>query len=65
MNLSLENAITGAQGKAAGIFPVDLARILCSVQYADWEVIKWIDAPDPESYIKQLDELGKRLILLK
>ena len=26
MNLSLNEAITGAQGKAAGVFPVDLAR---------------------------------------
>ena len=28
--LALNEAITGAQGKAAGIFPADLARLLCT-----------------------------------
>jgi len=62
---SILGAISGAQGKAAGFFPVDLARALCSVKHSDWELVRWIEAPDPEQYIKQLNELGESLILLK
>ena len=59
------DAISGTQGKAAGVFPVDLARVLCSVNRSDWELVRWIEAPDPEEYIQQLNELGKSLIILK
>ena len=45
MNLSLTEAITGAQGKAAGVFPADLARLLCSGTQADWEAVRSIHAP--------------------
>lgn len=61
---SILDAITGVQGKAAGVFPVDLARVLCSVNRSDWELVQWIEAPDPEQYIQQLNDLGERLILL-
>jgi hypothetical protein len=64
-NLSLHDAITGAQGKAAGIFPADLARVLCSVQKADWESIRWITAPPLETFISQLIQLGDDLLLSK
>lgn len=40
LGLSLTPAIIGAQGKAAGIFPVDLARALCSVTRSDWELVR-------------------------
>jgi hypothetical protein len=63
MNLSLHDAITGAQGKAAGVFPADLGRVLCSVKSADWESIRWITAPPVETYIAQLNQLGERLLL--
>ena len=63
--LSLKKAISGAQGKAAGVFPVDLARVLCSASQSDWELVRWITAPNPEQFIKQLDELGKGLIFLE
>jgi hypothetical protein len=62
LSLSLAKAIAGAQGKAAGVVPVDLARVLCSAPRSDWEMIRWIDAPDPDEFISQLDELGKGLI---
>lgn len=65
MNLSLQEAINGAQGKAIGIFPADLARVLCSAQRADWEVVRWIEPPEAESFIAQLNELGDKLLLLK
>lgn len=64
-NLSLQEAITGAQGKAAGIFPADLARVLCSVRKEDWEAILWIDAPPVKTFISQLTELGDNLLLAK
>jgi hypothetical protein len=62
--LSLSDAITGAQGKAAGVFPVDLARVLCSATQADWEAVRWVDPPDPEKFVAQLRELGESLIFL-
>jgi hypothetical protein len=61
--LSLRNAITNAQSKAAGVFPADLARVLCSAQRKDWEVIRWIKAPPVEAFISQLNELGESLVL--
>ena len=64
MGLSLQEAITGAQGKAIGVFPADLARVLCSVKRADWEIIRWMEPPDAESFIVQLNELGEKLLLL-
>jgi len=64
-NLSLHDAITGAQGKAVGVFPADLARVLCSVQKADWESIRWITAPPLETFISQLIQLGDDLLLSK
>ena len=63
MNLSLRDAITGAQGKAAGIFPADLGRALCSVTRADWEAIRWIEAPPVETFIAELNTLGEDLLL--
>ncbi|CAG0994208.1 hypothetical protein ANAEL_02481 [Anaerolineales bacterium] len=63
--LSLHDAITGAQGKAAGIFPADLARVLCSVQKADWESIRWITVPPLDTFISQLTQLGDNLLLSK
>lgn len=62
-NLSLKSAITGAQGKAIGVFPADLARVLCSVTREDWEVIRWINAPPVEAYLAQLNKLGEDLLL--
>lgn len=62
-NISLQDAITNAQSKAAGIFPADLARVLCSVTREDWEAIRWINAPPAEIFISQLMKLGEGLVL--
>jgi predicted nucleotidyltransferase component of viral defense system len=40
MNLSLEAAISGAKGKAAGIFPADLARALLSASPSAYNLIR-------------------------
>ena len=44
MSLPLRPAIHDASSKAAGIFPADLARVLCS-KAEDWPVVQWIDPP--------------------
>ena len=65
MNLSLSDALTGAQGKAAGVFPLDLARVLLSATVADWEQIRWVDAPSANRFVADLHTLGESLILLQ
>jgi hypothetical protein len=61
--LSLKEAITGAQGKAIGIFPADLARVLCSIQRSDWEAVRWIHAPPVDVFLSQVNHLGEKLLL--
>ena len=64
-NLSLQAAITGAQSKAAGVFPADLGRVLCSVQKEDWESVRWIQPPPAENFMSQLNQLGENLLLIR
>jgi len=64
MKLSLEEAITGAQGKAAGIFPADLSRVLLSASKADLDVIRWIKTPSVYEFLRDLHQLGEKLILV-
>ncbi len=63
LGLSLSAALEGAQSKAAGIFPVDVARLLCTASRKDWELIRWIEAPEPDQFLDSLRELGEALIL--
>lgn len=65
MGLSITDAIQGAQSKAAGVFPVDLARVLCSVNHADWDLVRWIEAPGVEQFVADLQELGEKLIVTR
>lgn len=60
---SLADATTGAQGKAAGVFPADLASVLCSAEHSDWALVQWITPSDPDTFISELVALGKSLIL--
>jgi hypothetical protein len=62
--LSLQEAISGAQGKAAGVFPADLARLLCSVTKADWEAVRWVQSPQVDEYLADLIALGEKLLLV-
>jgi len=64
MGLSIRSAIEGAQGKAAGLFPVDLARSLLSATAADHALIRWIEAPPAEEFLDSLRRLGEDLLLL-
>ncbi|OGR22557.1 MAG: hypothetical protein A2559_00885 [Deltaproteobacteria bacterium RIFOXYD2_FULL_66_9] len=61
--MPLDDAIRGAQSKASGVFPADLGRALCSATSSDWELIRWIEAPDVERFKADLDRLGESLIL--
>src|SRR3990172_2830198 len=63
--LPLSAAITDAHSKAAGIFPPDLARILCSAAKEDWEVVRWAEPPPLETYLKELQRLGDSLIIIE
>jgi hypothetical protein len=64
LGLGLTRAIEGAQGKAAGVFPPDLARALCSANEEDWAAILWHGGPDLGTYLRELHDLGERLLLL-
>jgi hypothetical protein len=65
MGLSLRTALEGASSKAAGIFPADVARLLCTATRADWEVVRWSEKPDPEQFVRDLAELGESLLLIE
>lgn len=65
MNLSCQAALEGAQSKAAGLFPADVARALLTVTSEDWKLVRWIDAPDPARFIADLTEVGERLLLVR
>ncbi len=41
------------------------SRIVQSVTRANWELVRWIDAPEPEQWITDLQALAESLILLK
>lgn len=64
MNLSLEAAISGAKGKAAGIFPADLSRVLLSASQSDYDLIRWIRNPNVDDFIRDLHQLGEKLIIV-
>jgi hypothetical protein len=63
MGLSLEAALENAHSKAAGIFPADVARLLCSATTEDWELIRWIEAPEEKVFRTELQDLGEKLLL--
>ena len=64
MGLSLKEALSGARSKAAGIFPVDLARVLLNTCDEDLAIVHWIDRPDFAKCVKDLHTLGEKLLLL-
>lgn len=62
--LPIADALEGAHGKAAGLFPVDLARPLLSATPSDWKLVRWIEAPPAEEFLADLRRLGEELLLL-
>ena len=63
MGLSIHEAIIAAQGKAAGIFPPDFARVLLSTTESDWELIRWLNPPDVTQFVTDLHKIGEKIIL--
>lgn len=63
LKLSLKDAIGNAQGKAAGIFQPDLARVLLSVEEADWAAVRWVQVPPKDSFLDEVRQLGEDLVL--
>lgn len=63
LHLPLIAAIEGAQGKAAGVFPPDLARVLLSATEDDWRAVRWRHAPESGQFVSALHELGEALLL--
>lgn len=63
MGLSIHEAIRSAQGKAAGIFPPDFARVLLSATKSDWELIRWLNPPDSAQFVGDLHRIGEQIIL--
>ena len=64
MGLSVNEALQGAQGKAAGVFAPDLARVILSATREDWEQIRWIEAPPVEQFLSDLRRIGENLLTL-
>lgn len=62
--LSISAALEGAQGKAAGVFPVDVARVLLSATHEDWQIVRWNHPPEAERFLADLHSVGEGLLLL-
>ena len=62
MGLSLSKAIRNADSKAAGIFPLDVARILYLAEKHDFSIIKWIEKPDFNIIIKDIKKIADKFI---
>jgi len=65
MSLSCRAALEGAQSKAAGLFPVDVARVLLSVTEDDWRLVRWHQAPESGRFLADIRALGEELLLLR
>ncbi len=62
MGLSLSKAIKNAGSKAAGIFPLDVARILYLAERQNFSIIKWIEMPDFGTLIQDIENIADKLI---
>jgi len=47
------------------LFPADLARVILSATPADWELVRWIEAPPLDVFLADLKRLGESLILVE
>jgi len=64
LGLSCEAALEGAQSKAAGLFPADVARALLSVTEEDWRLVRWHEAPESNRFLADLRSIAERLLLI-
>lgn len=63
LGLSIEAAIGDAHSKAAGVFAADLARKLIGASADDWSLVRWIEAPPLEEFLRDLHRLGEELVV--
>jgi hypothetical protein len=63
MHLSPADAIQNASGKAAGLFPPEIARILASVTENDWKVIRWLHPPAFGEFAEGLRTIADSLVI--
>lgn len=61
--LSLRQALDNAGSKSAGVFPADLARVLLGATATDHALVRWIDPPAVDAYVRDLHSLGEGLVL--
>ena len=61
----LERGLVDACARAAELFPVSVARVLLSARRSAWDQVRWRDPPEPERYVRELHQLGERLLLLR
>ena len=64
LRLSLRAALVDATSKAAGIFPADLARVLCSATEQDWALVRWSQPPPLAHFLDDLRRLGEEFTLV-
>jgi predicted nucleotidyltransferase component of viral defense system len=64
LELSCEAALEGAQSKAAGLFPADVARALLSLTEEDWQLVRWHEAPECKRFLADLRSIAERLLLI-
>jgi Nucleotidyl transferase AbiEii toxin, Type IV TA system len=64
LGLSIHEALEGARGKAAGLFPADVARLVLTASEDDWQVIRWYEGPTTDQFLADLRELGESLLLV-
>ena len=62
MGLSLSKAIKNAGSKAAGIFPLEVARILYIAEKQNFSIIKWIEMPNFNTLIQDIKKIADKLI---
>jgi hypothetical protein len=65
LGLPLAVALDGASSKAAGVFPADVARRLCTATVEDWKLVRWIEEPEAEQFVSDLCRLGEELLLVR
>lgn len=63
LGLSVVDALEGAQGKAAGLFAADVARVLLCATEADWQLVRWLEPPPVDLFLGDLRRLGVQLLL--
>jgi hypothetical protein len=63
--LPVARVLEATRAKAAGIFPVDLARLVSGATRADWALVRWTAAPPADVFVEDLRRLAEELLLIK